>query len=112
MFVFLLYLQLYNLHLQYTYREGWETKDGKKIYYIFMDETMQFLSGTCCMEIISNLKKKSLIPSIDVYIVTAYEDLSSHNHILSFGVKKIITKPLSYSKLKQTLEWFIIELIK
>ena len=79
-------------------------KDGKKIDYIFMDETMQFLSGTCCMEIISNLKKKSLIPSIDVYIVTAYEDLSSHNHILSFGVKKIITKPLSYSKLKQTLE--------
>jgi len=82
------------LHLVYAL-----LNEGKSIECILMDETMKYLCGSLCSSFINSLVDLRVIPKIPIYLVTAYMDKFADEDITAKGIKSIISKPLSMSKL-------------
>ena len=69
-------------------------KMGIKISFIFSDETMNFMNGLMCAEILGQIADKHNI-NIPLYLVTAYENTSSFMKIHTKDVRQILVKPLT-----------------
>jgi signal transduction histidine kinase len=73
---------------------------GEKITLILSDETMIFMDGSYCANIIYELCSLRSFPIVPFYIVTAYESL---HYPSSISIKGVFTKPLSNLNLENAL---------
>lgn len=67
---------------------------------ILSDINMPGMSG---LELLENIKKKSLKPPPVVMMVTAYGDAENHRIAIELGADDFLTKPVDFAVLKQKL---------
>lgn len=67
---------------------------------ILSDINMPGMSG---LELLENIKKKSLKPPPVVMMVTAYGDAENHRVAIELGADDFLTKPVDFALLKQKL---------
>lgn len=68
---------------------------------ILSDINMPGMSG---LELLENIKKKSLKPPPVVMMVTAYGDSENHRMAMELGADDFLTKPVDFAVLKQKLK--------
>jgi signal transduction histidine kinase/CheY-like chemotaxis protein len=74
-------------------------KEGKKIDFIVSDETMDFMNGSVCAEILKTLYSvKNLVP-VPFFILSAYENLAKQ-----IGVNETFSKPLTKQNVDEILK--------
>jgi signal transduction histidine kinase/CheY-like chemotaxis protein len=74
-------------------------KEGKRIDFIISDETMEFMNGSVCAEILRNLYSvKNLVP-VPFFILSAYENLAKQ-----VGVNQSFSKPLTKQNVDDVLK--------
>ena len=74
-----------------------------KIKYIFTDECMEYLNGSEAARIIRKMEENNKIPFYHLVSVTALQDDKSRTFLLNSGFDNIISKPSSYSDIKNIL---------
>ena len=78
-------------------------KMGIKISFIFSDETMNFMNGLKCAEILSNMADDKQHIKIPLYLVSAIENIN----INAKDVRQILVKPLNKEMTEKVLlEYF------
>jgi CheY-like chemotaxis protein len=65
------------------------------IKMIFIDENMDFLNGSETVLLLKKFERNGKIKKIPIISVTAFDDKDNLSTILSSGVDKIISKPVS-----------------
>jgi CheY-like chemotaxis protein len=74
-------------------------REGKRIDFILSDESMEFMSGSVCAEILQNLYQVKCLNPVPFYTLTAFETLGVHN-----GVSDVFTKPLRKHNIELVLK--------
>lgn len=75
----------------------------KKIDLIFIDENMQFMQGSTCIKIISELIDDNKINPIKLISCTAFEDEDTKLRIKDSGAHAILSKPINKNDLLKCL---------
>ena len=70
-------------------------KSGIKISLIFSDETMNFMNGLKCAEILGHIAYDNKQIKIPFYLVTAFENMSHCGKTYGKDVTEILAKPLT-----------------
>jgi signal transduction histidine kinase len=76
-------------------------KKGQRFTFILSDETMEFMNGSVCSEILMNMCNIKQFPLVPFFILTAYESLTGNN---THGIRKIFTKPLRRQNVEEILK--------
>lgn len=79
---------------------GYLDQHDQEAVLILSDINMPGMSG---LELLENIKKKSLKPPPVVMMVTAYGDAENHRIAMELGADDFLTKPVDFAVLKQKL---------
>jgi len=69
--------------------------ESGRIKCIFTDENMEYLNGSEAVKIIRKLEQNNKIKSQHIVSITAFDDISTRQNIMSSGVNSILSKPCS-----------------
>jgi signal transduction histidine kinase/CheY-like chemotaxis protein len=78
-------------------------KEGKKLSFILSDETMEFMNGGTCAEILKTVCCVKNFSHVPFLILSAYENLRN-----LVGVNEIYTKPLRKQNLEEILKNYLL----
>ena len=84
-----------------------EIMDGQGFDGLFIDETMPFMRGSLCINIITKLSGEKQINRIKICSITAYNDEEMLKYIKSQGADMILKKPPNINDLKLFIKTFI-----
>ena len=84
-----------------------EIMDGQGFDGLFIDETMPFMRGSLCINIITKLAGEKQINKIKICSITAYNDEAMLQYIKSQGADMILKKPPSVNDIKLFIKTFI-----
>jgi signal transduction histidine kinase len=90
--------------LYYLYKS---IRIGQKISCILSDETMNYLNGTKCAEVVNSIILSKKISQIPFYIITAYESMchfSTSSKAADSYIKQVLTKPLTKEVAKKIIK--------
>jgi signal transduction histidine kinase len=76
-------------------------KEGKRIDFILSDESMEFMNGGTCAQILSNLYETRNLNAIPFFLLSAYESLYFGKNS---GVSSIFSKPLRKQNIGEILK--------
>ena len=85
-----------------------EVMNGQGFDGLFIDETMPFMRGSLCINIIRKLSEEKQINNIKICSITAYTDEQMLNYIKSQGADMILKKPPSTNDIKLFIQTFVI----
>jgi signal transduction histidine kinase len=77
-------------------------KQGKDLNLIVSDQSMAFMNGTTCSEILSEISKSRGYKQIPFVILTAY-DISSIS--IKNNIKEVVTKPITLSYIEKIFKF-------
>ncbi|CAD8098097.1 unnamed protein product [Paramecium primaurelia] len=89
---------IHNLDVAYNGREAIEMSQKKTYDIVFLDVNMPGLNGFQCIQDIKNTNDE-----IKIYMLTAFNDLQTHQMCLAAGADKLLSKPLSQKQLELLL---------
>ena len=75
----------------------------KDLSLIFMDCEMPMMNGTDATKAIKEFLKKYNLPDIPIYGLTGHEGQEYHKVCFESGMIKVLTKPISFEKIKSIL---------
>jgi signal transduction histidine kinase len=76
-------------------------KEGRRIDFILSDESMEFMNGSTCADVLKNISEIKNFNSIPYFILSAYECFSKGQHN---GVTDVFSKPLRKQNIDDMLK--------